>query len=135
MMATKRNTHSICWQWTTGSLLLLYTIHFLIIIIIGTCDGFRRNLSPAILKDSCILRHRNHPCSSTSAKFAFDLSYSTNSFDVLTPSTTTATTAATDFTIPVSSMIPETTTVVVSDGFDPSGFFVNVFGTILNGPG
>ena len=144
------------WQRMSSSLLprILFQLFLSNIFLSGSCEGLLKTfLSPArIRKDSfCQLQRGRHPQSSYYFLFPpakqytnHALSYSVASLDAVTSTdtanfiTTTAITTASNLLIPASkAFIPLVPTIIllVSDGFDPTGFFVNVLGGLLNGPG
>lgn len=139
-MKLRNHPNPVCtstWQWMTGPLLphILFNILMLIIACGGSCEGFRKACwNPSILKDSSRVLQRRCPhrqnsynlFTPTKSYSNHALSYSTASIDLFTSTTTT-----------VSNLFPSVppNTLLISEGFDPTGFFVNVLGGILNGPG
>ena len=144
------------WQRMSSSLLprILFQLFLSINFLSGSFEGLLKTFLSAarIKKDSfCQLQRGRHPQSSYYFLFPpakqytnHALSYSVASLDAVTSTdtatflSTTAITTASNLLIPASkAFIPLVPTIIllVSDGFDPSGFFVHVLRGLLNGPG
>jgi hypothetical protein len=139
-MKLRHHPNPVCttaWQSMTSSFLPRILFNILIIIIASgrSCEGFRKACwNPSLLKDSSWIlqrgcRHRQNSYNFFSPKKSYSnhaLPYSTTAVDLFTSTTATS-----------SNLIPTVppNTLLISEGFDPTGFFVTVLGGILNGPG